>query len=173
MKETFKKIWKRIKLNLMLLLVIALSISLIFVSIRLNTRKQQVSELVQLNKDNLSMVKKLTKFLEYYKMTKERDVFKLTDIPYGKVIYMHGVPEFRNDGLLAFDTLRRYDYYDVGIFSVINLCVYKLRVPAYAQGLFGIGTMVGIKPKSKRKNNSKRRSTNPKDLNYVNFQEKN
>lgn len=161
-----KKIWKWIKSKKIILIIITLLLSLTYASYMYNQKRVQVNDLVSLVNDYNRILNKTGKIIKYHKMIKEFDAIDLTKIPYGKVIYLHGVPEFKNDGLTALDTLSRYDYFDVGIFSPTSLKIYKIRIPAYAQGAFGLGNWVGIKPKSNEKEEKrKEKNSNSNPLN--------
>ena len=82
------------------------------------------------------------------------EVFDLTKIPSGLIIWRHGVPNFEREYKFAEPSLR-YKYFDVGIYNKEKGKVFKVRIPYYAIGMF-MGTEFnskGFQQKRTPKNN--------------------
>jgi hypothetical protein len=90
---------------------------------------------------------------------KYEESFDANTVPKGRIIYIHGIPKYREDEYYEMDSAFKYRKYEVGIWNDVDRKVYMIIVPYYAIGLFRLGDTI-----NKNKYHQKR---NPYHDNYV------
>lgn len=67
------------------------------------------------------------------------EIFDLNMIKEGMVIFVMGIPEYRNESLIQVDSILRYDYYHIAIRAYEDNRVYRYKIPYYATPPFNLG----------------------------------
>lgn len=82
------------------------------------------------------------------------DKFDLSTVPNGMVVWISGVPNFREE-FTEMDSSLRYKKFDVGIWSESQRMVYRIRIPYYVRNMFELGMVINQKKIEKKRNPDK------------------